>query len=115
MEEVGFLLLEGEGFGVTALEAVVIMLVAGALEETSMGTGVNSQAEAGVQLGVVEMVISKGEGEAAVQVEYQSRMLFLRRANRMRSEISFLWEYFNKIDFMIGALGSVGKYFNHNL
>lgn len=79
VKEVDFLLLEGVGSEMTALEAVGTMAVAGALAETNMWEGANSQAEAGVaQPGAVDMVIRHEGGEDA-QVN-QTRMLFLHKS-----------------------------------
>lgn len=51
-----------------ALGDEAVMVEAGALEETSMETGLNSKFEVGAQRGEVK-VIHEGEVEAAVQVE----------------------------------------------
>lgn len=76
-EEVGSLL-EGEGSGVTALGVVIMAVVAEALVETSMQTGVNSREEVGFWVGVVvEMFIIKEEGEAAVQADQSTMLLAL--------------------------------------
>ena len=76
VEEAGSLQ-EGEVSGVIALGSGGIMVVAGALLEMTLETGVSSLVEVGVQAGVVETVISTGEGEVADQVD-RGTMLFFR-------------------------------------
>ncbi|KAL6953863.1 hypothetical protein U1Q18_038938 [Sarracenia purpurea var. burkii] len=78
MGEVGFLLLEGEGFEMTALEAAETLLVGEAMGEMDLGTGATSRAEVEVRVGVAGKVISKEEGEAAVEVVDQIGTLFQR-------------------------------------
>lgn len=69
-----------------ALGDEAVMVEAGALEETSMETGLNSKFEVGAQRGEVK-VIREGEGEVevAVQVERSIQLLFLPGA--LTSEI----------------------------